>query len=70
MSESESPESVSTLEPLLNADEVATLTGFSKQVIYKNVRYGVMPCVRFGKQIRFSPRALREWIDSGGTPSQ
>lgn len=57
---------------LLDVDEVILETGLSRASVYRLARLGglgepggLVP-VRCGRAIRFSRRALDEWIDAGG----
>lgn len=54
---------------LLDAEELATQLGESKQTVYALAREKGLPCIRFGRAIRFDPFAVREWLQSGGTAS-
>jgi excisionase family DNA binding protein len=53
-------------ERLLIAEEVAGILRVSKDRVYELARSGVIPCVRLGRQIRFSNTALNDWIIKGG----
>ena len=53
-------------ESLLTAQQVAVLLQVPKARVYGLVRLGLLPGVRVGRQVRFSPDALREWIAAGG----
>lgn len=53
-------------EKLLRAPEVGAIIGASKLRVYELARSGHLPCVRFGRQVRFSPSKLAEWIERGG----
>jgi excisionase family DNA binding protein len=53
---------------LVSADELAQLTGWSKQSIYRRARRGEIPVVRTGaREIRFDPAAVRRWIAANTT---
>lgn len=52
--------------PMLTAHEVADELRLPLRRVYECVRSGLVPHVRIGKQIRFDPERLREWIDAGG----
>ncbi len=53
---------------LLTADQVAEILQISKARVYDNARSGIIPSVRIGRLIRFSEKALDDWIARGGTP--
>ncbi len=58
------------MDSLKKADYVAKRTGFSKQRIYEMVRLGLFGegvVIRFNRTIRFSERALEEWLAKGGS---
>jgi predicted DNA-binding transcriptional regulator AlpA len=57
---------------ILTAGEVATLLKISKFHVYEltkehtksgNVRENPLPCIRFGKSVRFSKEAVEAWIE-------
>lgn len=55
---------------LLTAKETAPILGVTLARLYEMVRDRIVPpgpVVRFGRQIRFNPEALEEWLKSGGT---
>ncbi len=52
-----------TLEPLLDADEVAKLLGVDIAYIYTQARSGKMPSIKLGKYRKFSPSQLKKWLD-------
>jgi excisionase family DNA binding protein len=54
------------MQQLLTAKEVAPRLQMSTGRIYELVRLGILPAVRFGKQVRFHPDALAEFVASGG----
>ena len=57
------------LERLLDAEEVAKILKVNKDRVYSLARQGVIPHVRIGRQLRFSSRALDDWISRGGSVS-
>jgi len=58
------------LPRLLNAREVSEATGLPRWRIYELSRRGELPAVSVGpRSYRYSARALREWIEAGGTGS-
>ncbi len=52
-----------TLEPLLDAEEVAKILGVDKAYIYTQARSGKMPSIKLGKYRKFSPSQLKKWLD-------
>ena len=48
------------------AEEVADRLKVSVPRVYEMARKNLIPCVRMGRQVRFSERAIREWIEAGG----
>jgi excisionase family DNA binding protein len=55
-----------SLERLLTADEALGVLGVSKGRLYQLVRRGLLPSVRLGRQVRFSPKVLERFIETGG----
>lgn len=51
---------------LLRVDEVAARLDLSEPRVYALARQGILPSVRLGRQLRFSPEVLEEFIRSGG----
>ena len=54
------------MEKLLTVKQVAEILGVTEDRVYSMAREGLIPCVKLGRQIRFSPRVLEEFIRSGG----
>ncbi len=54
------------MNPLRDAKWVGEILGVSPFRVYELARLGLLPCVRLGRQIRFDPDRLREWIQAGG----
>lgn len=52
---------------LKNAEQVAEQLQVSRFRIYEMARLGLIPSVRLGRQIRFDPRIIDEWIARGGS---
>ena len=50
---------------LLTAGQAAARLDVTLARLYELARTGTLPAVRLGRQIRFSPAALTEWIESG-----
>jgi excisionase family DNA binding protein len=53
---------------LIDAAEVAELLNEPVTTVYRLAREGLIPHVRVGRLVRFSPVMLGDWIRSGGTP--
>lgn len=58
--------SISSERPrmLLNADEVAVLTGWSRATVYRFIQTGILPVIRVGRTVRVPADALERWIRS------
>lgn len=54
------------MQQLFNAEETASRLGISMARLYELVRAELIPVVRIGRQLRFDPKALAEWVASGG----
>jgi excisionase family DNA binding protein len=52
-----------TLEPLLEAKQVAELLGVDRAYIYSQSRAGKIPSIKLGKYRKFSPSQLKKWLD-------
>ena len=55
------------LNRLLTAAELAERWGEDTQTIYTLAREKGLPVIRFGRAMRFDPRAVAEWAANGGT---
>lgn len=53
-------------ETLLTPFEAACLLAVSKTRLYRLTGAGVVPTVRLGRSLRFSPAALEAFVESGG----
>ena len=51
---------------LLTVSEVAELLNTKEQRVYSLSREKIIPCVKLGRQIRWSEDALNEFIAGGG----
>jgi excisionase family DNA binding protein len=51
---------------LLTASRAAEHLDVTPARPYELARTGTLPAIRIGRQIRFSPETLEEWIDGGG----
>lgn len=52
-----------TLEPLLEAEEVAKILGVDVGYIYTQARARNIPSVKIGKYRKFSPSVLKKWLE-------
>lgn len=52
-----------TLEPLLEAEEVAKLLGVDTGYVYSQARSKKIPSIKLGKYRKFSPTQLKKWLD-------
>ena len=50
-------------EPLIGAARVAKLFGVANTTIREQVRQGRMPAVKLGRQWRFDPCELAQWLE-------
>lgn len=48
--------------PLLRPEEAARLLAVKTNWIYEAVRTGRLPCLRLGRQIRFTRTMLEQWL--------
>ena len=53
-------------QPLIDAVRAAEILGVSTWRIHQLVREGLLPAVRIGRSVKFSPAALDAWIERGG----
>jgi excisionase family DNA binding protein len=51
---------------LLTADEVAEILRVTPARLYGLARCGVLPSIRIGRQVRFAPAAIEQFIARGG----
>ncbi len=56
------------MEKLMQTHEVAEILGVTEDRVYTMARERLIPCVKLGRQLRFSPSALEEFIRNGGKP--
>ena len=54
------------MHSLISAEQAAKLLNVSVPRVYDLARSEILPCVRLGRQLRFSEQALTDWINSGG----
>lgn len=57
-----------TLEPLLEAEEVAKILGVDTGYVYSQARARKIPSIKMGKYRKFSPSQLKKWLDRKNTP--
>jgi excisionase family DNA binding protein len=51
---------------LLEAPELADILGVRVHRVYELARLGIIPAVKIGRQVRFSPKRIRDFIENGG----
>ncbi len=51
---------------LLTVEEVAEMLGMSRERVYQLTREGIIPVVKIGRSLKYSEKALIEWIENGG----
>jgi excisionase family DNA binding protein len=51
---------------LMTVPEAAIALNLPKQRVYELLRLGLLPGVRFGRQLRIERTALQAWIAAGG----
>jgi excisionase family DNA binding protein len=56
-----------TLEPLLEAEEVAKILGVDVGYIYSQARSKKIPSLKLGKYRKFCPSQLKKWLDRKNT---
>ena len=61
-------ESGGMIVKILLATEAAALLRVTTNRLYELAKRGAIPCVRVGRQVRFSEDRLLEWIANGGSP--
>lgn len=52
-------------EPWLSVEQIAAHLGISKETVYRWLEKGKIPAHRVGKQWRFKPSEVDEWVKSG-----
>ncbi|WP_372517933.1 helix-turn-helix domain-containing protein [Solirubrobacter phytolaccae] len=62
MHRSHSTPPVALSEPLLDADQAASLLSVRKSWVYEAVREKKMPCLKVGRHIRFTRPMLESWL--------
>lgn len=51
---------------LIKTAKLATMLDVSEDRARELARCGLIPCVRVGRQLRFDPEAIEDWIAEGG----
>lgn len=51
--------------PLMDAQELADLTGWSLQRIWDLARRGLVPHVKVGRRVFFPRRSVEAWLEGG-----
>ena len=54
---------------LLRAEEAASIMDVSKSLVYRLIRTGELPAVRFGTAVRIKPEDLNAFIEANTEPS-
>jgi excisionase family DNA binding protein len=54
------------VEPWLSVEKIAQHLGISKETIYRWLEKKKIPAHRVGKQWRFKPSEVDEWVRQGG----
>jgi excisionase family DNA binding protein len=49
---------------LITADEAAAALSISTRKLWSLTTAGVIPCVRLGRSVRYSPAELQDWIQA------
>jgi len=52
-------------EPWLSVEQIAAHLAISKETVYRWLEKGKIPAHRVGKQWRFKPSEVDEWVKSG-----
>lgn len=56
------PTTVSLNEPLLNVDDAAALLNVKVSWIREATRTGLLPCIKVGRQVRWTRPMLELWL--------
>jgi len=54
------------MNKLLDAKEVAEILSVSKARVYELTRRHLIPHTHIGRQVRYDPDSLAEWVRAGG----
>ncbi|HTN77710.1 MAG TPA: helix-turn-helix domain-containing protein [Pirellulaceae bacterium] len=52
---------------LIRQSDAARMLAISDRKLWSLTKQGIVPCVKVGKTVRYSPEALREFVARGGT---
>ena len=52
------------IEPYYTVDQVAARVAVNPETVRREVSKGQLRCIRFGRHMRFSESAVKEWLDS------
>jgi len=52
-----------TLEPLLEAEDLAKILGVDTAYVYSQARSKKIPSLKLGKYRKFSPSQIKKWLD-------
>lgn len=58
------------VEKWLSVEEIADHLKISKETVYRWLERGKIPAHRVGKQWRFKPSEVDEWVKSGNASSE
>jgi excisionase family DNA binding protein len=47
---------------LMNAKDVADVTGLSVKTVYRRAAAGTLPTVKFGYIVKFDPHQIADWL--------
>jgi excisionase family DNA binding protein len=50
----------------ITVNQIAKQTELSTGRVYEMIRLGLLPAVRFGRQIRVEEQAFKDWVSRGG----
>lgn len=56
---------MSPIESWLSVEQIASHLGISKETVYRWLEKNKIPAHRVGKQWRFKPSEVDEWVKSG-----
>ena len=55
---------------LLNVSELAKLLNISPKTVYAYVSKGLIPFIKIESNVRFSPQAIRGWLQKKAVPAR
>ncbi len=64
-------DTLTSLEPLLDAEDVGRILGLHSKTVLRLARAGILPALRFTRQWRFRKADIAKWIETevSSTPS-